>query len=62
MHRESQVKTRMRQRARRIQGITRAASDLGVTRQHLRLVLIGERSSPPLLRRYQALRRKHQER
>ena len=55
MHRKSQAKTRMRQRACRIPGITRAASDLGVTRQHLRLVLIGERSSPRLLRRYQAL-------
>jgi hypothetical protein len=36
----------------RIPGITRAAKELQVTRQHLWLVLTGQRESQPLLRRY----------
>lgn len=34
-----------------LQHIAQAARDLGVSRQHLRLVLIGERKSPPLMAR-----------
>lgn len=37
-------------------GIVRDAELLGVTRQHLFYVLKGERKSPPLLRRYRALK------
>ena len=62
METKTQAKTQSRRRAPRIAGIGRDSARLGVTRQHLRLVLIGERCSSPLLRRYQALRRKHQER
>jgi hypothetical protein len=46
-----------RKRAPRINGIGRAAEQLGVTRQHLGLVLRGERISPRLLARYHQLRK-----
>lgn len=36
----------------RISGITAAAKALGVTRQHLYLVLTGQRRSESLLKRY----------
>lgn len=43
-----------RKRAKRIAGIGIAAAALGVTRQHLGLVLHGDRTSPTLLARYHA--------
>jgi len=58
METKTQAKNQSRRRAPRIVGIGRDSAHLGVTRQHLRLVLIGQRCSRPLLRRYQALRRK----
>lgn len=42
-------------RAKRISGIGVAAAALGVTRQHLRLVIIDSRKSETLLARYHAL-------
>jgi len=47
-------------RAKRIAGIGAAAAALGVTRQHLRLVIIGDRESEILLSRYRTW--KHQQR
>lgn len=38
-------------------GIVRAATDLGVTRVHLWLVLTGRRESRPLLARYEHLKK-----
>lgn len=46
-----------RKRAKRIAGITGDAAALGVTRQHLGLVLHGDRESKPLARRYRELKR-----
>lgn len=43
-----------RKLGKRIKGITAAARACGVGRQHLRRVLIGERESYPLLKRYEA--------
>jgi len=40
----------------RIRGIVRAAKALGVTRQHLRAVLVGRRRSDRLMQRYRALK------
>jgi DNA-binding phage protein len=51
-----QVKNR-RSRAPAIRGICKAAADLGVTRQHLYLVLNGERTSPRLLKAYRRMQR-----
>ena len=46
-----------KKRARRIAGIGVAAAALGVTRQHLRLVIIGERESVTLLARLENWKR-----
>jgi hypothetical protein len=48
----SKAKTASRKRTKRIRGICRAATDLGVNRDHLRMVLRGERQSLSLLRRF----------
>lgn len=45
-----------RKRSKRIAGIGRAAAALHVTRQHLRLVIRGFRSSKSLLARYRTLK------
>ena len=44
-------------RAKRIPGIVAAAKALGVTRQHLGLVIRGDRTSPSLLARYRNRKR-----
>ena len=46
-----------RKRNRRIKGITADALKLGVTRDHLRLVLQGKRNSEQLTARYASLKR-----
>lgn len=46
-----------RKRAKRIRGIVADANALRMSRDHLRLVLNGQRSSPKLLKRYRALKR-----
>lgn len=43
-------------RRKRIEGIVKAAEQLGVTRVHLYLVLTGQRESRSLLSRYHALK------
>jgi hypothetical protein len=48
-------------RTHRIRGITADAKTLGVTREHLFLVLRGHRQSDPLRARYQALKKSQQE-
>jgi hypothetical protein len=47
-----------RKRRKRIAGICRAADALGVTRQHLGLVIRGSRPSKSLMARYVALKLK----
>ncbi len=46
----------VKRKSKRIQGITKDAEALGVTREHLRLVLINKRESRSLLERYRALK------
>ncbi len=48
-------------RAKRITGIGIAAAALGVTRQHLGLVLHGQRESKPLAVRYRAWKKQQRE-
>lgn len=49
------VTTKGRERPRRFKGIVKAASDLRVSREHLYLVLTGQRKSPRIERIVQVI-------